>query len=78
MKGFEPDDFALNLVTSFLNSLIYKSGGIAISKKEIEAEGKSSYSISEIATIEQKNRTTYNTGKNIAVYILIVDGSYDN
>lgn len=78
MKGFEPDDFALNIVTSFLNSLIYKSGGITISKKEIEAEGKSSYSISDIATIEQKNRTTYNTGKNIAVYILITDGSYNN
>lgn len=78
MKGFEPDEFALNILTSFLNSLVYKSGGITISKKEIEAEGKTSYSISDIATIEQKNRTAYNTGKNIAVYILITDGPYSN
>ena len=78
MTGFAPDAASLNNLTSFLNSLVHKPGGITITQKEIEAEGKPSYSINDVASIEQKDRTVYNTGNKIAIYVLITDGAFDN
>jgi len=76
MQGYTPDAASLNNITSFLNSLINKPGGITITQKQIAAEGKPVYSLNDIATIEQKNRSAFNSGNQLAVYILIVDGNY--
>jgi len=76
MTGFTPDAASLNNLVSFLNSLVNKPGGIVISQKEIPAGKKPSYTINDIATIEQKNRTTFNSANRLAVYILITDGTY--
>jgi hypothetical protein len=76
MQGYTLDVASLNNITSFLNSLINKPGGIIITQKQIAAEGKPVYSLNDIATIEQKNRSVFNSGNQLAVYILIVDGNY--
>ncbi len=76
MTGFAPDASSLNNLSSFLNSLINKPGGIKISQKEIPADNRSSYTLNDIAAIEQKDRTAYNSGDQLAVYVLIIDGAY--
>lgn len=76
MPGFAPDAASLNNLTSFLNSIVNKPGGISITQQQISPGGKSSYTINDIATIEQKNRTSFNSGTELAVYILLVDGAY--
>jgi hypothetical protein len=76
MTGFQPDAASISNLTSFLNSLIIKPGGITITQQQIAAGGKASYSINDIATIEQKNRATFSSGNQLSVYILIADGAY--
>jgi len=76
MTGFQPDATSISNVTAFLNSVSNKPGGITITQQQIAAGGKSAYSINDIATIEQKNRTTFNSGNQLSVYILITDGAY--
>jgi hypothetical protein len=78
MAGFQPDAASINNLTSFLHSLINKPGGITITQQQIPAAGKTSYSINDIATIEQKNRTAFNTGNQLSVYVLIADGAYSD
>jgi hypothetical protein len=78
MAGFEPDGIAMYNLTSFLNSLINKPGGIAISQKQIPADNKPFYTLNDIATIEQMNRTGFNSGRQLTVYVLITDGTYSD
>jgi hypothetical protein len=78
MAGFAPDAASLNNLTSFLNTLINKPGGIAITQKEIPEGKQPSYTIDDIATIEQKERTAYNSGNQLAVYVLITDAQYSD
>lgn len=76
MPGFAPDATALNNLTNFLNSLLNKPEGISIIQTPIAASGKASLSIDDIVKIENTNRTAFNNGKNIAVYVLYADAPY--
>ena len=78
MPGFQPDAAAINNLTSFLNSLMNKPGGISIVQTAIAAGGKTVYSLNDIATIEKNNRTAYTSGSQLGVYFLFTDGSYDD
>ncbi len=76
MPGFAPDAASINNLTSFLNSLVNKPGGISVVQKQIATGGKSAYSINDIGSVEQSNREFFNTGNQLAVYVLITDGTY--
>ncbi len=76
MPGFQADATSINNVISFLNSLVNKPGGISVSQQQITAGNKASYTINDIATVEQKYRTAFNSGSQLSVYILIADGEY--
>ncbi len=76
MPGFAPDAASINNLTSFLNSLVNKPAGISVVQKQIATGGKSAYSINDIASVEQNNREFFNTSNQVAVYVLITDGTY--
>ena len=76
MPGFQPDAAAINNLSTFLNSLINKPGGISIIQTQIGAGGKSVYTSNDIATIEKNNRTVYTTGNQLGVYLLYTDGNF--
>ncbi|MEO6288478.1 MAG: hypothetical protein ABIO76_01080 [Ginsengibacter sp.] len=78
MPGFQPDAASVNNITTFLNSLINKPGGITVTQQQIPTGGKDTYSINEIAAIEQNNRSNFNSGSQLAVYVLIADGDYSD
>ncbi|MEO6638650.1 MAG: hypothetical protein ABIN25_10250 [Ginsengibacter sp.] len=76
MPGFAPDATSINNLISFLTSLVNKPGGVSVVQKQIATAGKSAYSINDIGFVEQGNREFFNTSTQVAVYVLITDGTY--
>lgn len=74
VTGFEPSATAVNNLVSFLGARTYKPNGITVQKREIPSPGKTTFTVQEIATIEDANRTKYNTANQIAVWVFFVDG----
>lgn len=76
MPGFQPDASAINNLTSFLNTLLNKPGGISVIQSQITASGNPVLSLNDIANIEKNNRTVYTSGSQLGVYFLYTDGNY--
>lgn len=74
VDGFEPSTTAITNFVSFLEARTYKPNGISIIKRAIPSPGKATFSVTEIAGIEDANRTKYNTYGQIAVWVFFVDG----
>ena len=74
VTGFEPSATAVNNMVSFLQTRTYKPNGITIQKRAIPSPGKATFTVEEIAAIENTNRTKYNTSSQIAVWVFFVDG----
>ena len=58
---------------TFIQDHLHKPGGILISEKTIEAGRQDTLSTQQVALIEKKNRTAYNTSRQVALYILVAD-----
>ena len=76
MPGFQPDAAAINNLTSFLNSIVNKPGGVTVVQTQIASAGKAILNLTDIATIEKNNRTVYTSGNQLGVYFLFTDGNY--
>ncbi len=76
MTGYAPDAAALNHLQATLSGLLNKPGGISIATREIPASTNTSLSVNDIVQIEKANRTVFTDGLQIAVSILITNGSY--
>lgn len=74
MKGYEPNEKALQNLKSFLEKYLHKPKGIDILVKEIAPVEDSTLSLQQIIEIEKDNRTKYVEGKDLAVYILYTNG----
>ena len=78
MPGYQLDATSVDNITNFLSSLINKPGGITVTQQPITAGGKTSYTINDIAVIEQNNRGYFNSGNQLSVYVLVTDGNYSD
>lgn len=76
MPGFQPDATAVNNLTNFINALINKPAGVSVIQTQIASAGKTVLSLTDIATIEKNNRTSYTSGTQLGVYFLFTDGNY--
>ena len=76
MPGHAPDVIALNNLSSFLNMLINKPGGVQITQRVISASGKATLTLDEIKAIEKTNRTTFNNWFNLSLFIMYDDADY--
>lgn len=74
VAGFEPSSTAINNFVSFLTARTYKPNGINVIKRSIPSSGNSPYTDAEIVSIEDANRTKYNTSDVIAVWAFFADG----
>lgn len=74
VDGLEPSAAAINNFVSFIEARTYKPGGITILKRSIPSPGKATFTVEEIAALEDANRTKYNTSDQIAVWVLFIDG----
>lgn len=74
VAGFEPSSAAINNFVNFLTARTYKPNGISVIKRSIPSPGNSPYTNEEIVSIEDANRTKYNTSDQIAVWAFFADG----
>ncbi|WP_222439101.1 zinc metalloprotease [Echinicola salinicaeni] len=77
MEGFPPNQTSIGTIVNWMESLVNKPVGINIIIKSIPAMGQENYTLDEIREIEDNNRSSYNTGSALGMYILIVDGYFD-
>ncbi|MBT0813000.1 hypothetical protein KIH41_17060 [Litoribacter ruber] len=74
MVGFEPTPGLVDNIREFLEELTNKPGGIDIYLTAIAPGRQESYSIADIRAIEDANRSSYNQGRKVGLYLLILDG----
>ncbi|WP_246581551.1 hypothetical protein [Echinicola shivajiensis] len=77
MEGFPPDQASIEAIANWIATLVNKPTGLNVSISSIPALGQENYSLDEIREIEDNNRNSYNTGSELGMYILIVDGYFD-
>ncbi|MGY5847711.1 hypothetical protein ACW6QP_09840 [Salegentibacter sp. HM20] len=78
VDGYQPEASAIAGFKQFLEQRTYKPDGINISMRAASSSGKAPFSIQEIADIEKDERTIYNAGDEIAVYVYFADGSNED
>jgi len=76
MPGYQPDATSINNLVNFINSLANKPAGINITQTQVASGGKTVYSLDDVAVLEKANRKVYNSGSQIAVNLLYLDGTY--
>ncbi|AUC83762.1 membrane metalloprotease [Lacinutrix sp. Bg11-31] len=75
VDGFEPSQSSVDNFVSFLESRTFKPNGISVEKRAITSPGNAPYTNAEIRSIEDINRTKFNTENEIAVWAFFADGS---
>ncbi|TBW28347.1 hypothetical protein [Gramella sp. KN1008] len=75
VEGNKPAEEAISNFSNFLKQRTYKPDGIRITQRSVSSSGQAPFDIDEIVEIEKKERTAYNAGDEIAVWIYFADGS---
>lgn len=76
IQGYAPTQIALDNLKNFLVQRLNKPKGIEYIFTTVKSPLKSSYSVSEIAELEEKFRTVYTKGDTIGVYFFFADAGY--
>ncbi|SMC63232.1 hypothetical protein [Cellulophaga tyrosinoxydans] len=76
VQGFKPTTTAIADLIEFLKERTFKEN-IEIQYQELDSPEKESLTISEIDKIVQENRTAYNSGSTLAIYIYFADAPSD-
>ena len=72
VSGFKPTESAISQFTDFLRQYTFKQD-IEVSYLELDSPDQENLELQEIADLEKENRTAYNDGKTLAVYIYFAD-----
>ncbi|RMB57576.1 membrane metalloprotease [Dokdonia sinensis] len=73
--GFRPTQGTIDLIESFLEERLNKPNGITMVETIINLSQDPPYDIDEIVAIEDENRTIFNNGDEIGVYVFFSDGN---
>ncbi|MGY3794864.1 hypothetical protein [uncultured Aquimarina sp.] len=77
VEGFAPTSTAVNTFRNFLEDRLFKPDGITINQRTVASSGLSPFNIEKIREIETAERTAFNAGDEITVYIYFADGTSD-
>jgi hypothetical protein len=75
VKGFEPSPTAINTLTSRLESVVDKPGGVDVLLVETFTDGRETWTDDDLRQVEERNRDHYSTKDVMILYVLYVDGS---
>jgi hypothetical protein len=78
MTGFEPDAKAINNLRYFLLRYLHKPQGIFFIQKEIKPVEDTILTRDQVDNIRRSNRTIYTKDRQIALYILYTNGTFQN
>lgn len=76
VQGYRPLDESLNNVRDFLLDRTFKTD-IQFEFLPLQSPGEESLSLQEIANLENENRTVYNEGNTLGMYIYFADAPAD-
>lgn len=76
VAGFRPTPSAMTLLTNYIKKHTFKEN-IELVYNELPSPDKQTVTIQEVADLEAKNRTIYNDGETLAIYIYFVDALFD-
>ena len=62
-------------LVTFLQKHLHKPGGILITEKSIAGSATRTLTTQQVALVEKKHRTAYNTSRQVALYILVTDAA---
>jgi len=77
VAGFQPTTQTINNFQEFIKLHSFKED-IEITLKELESPNEETLTLNEIDDLEQANRTAYNDGTTIALYIYFADAPSDD
>ena len=77
VTGFRPTQEAVNNLLAFLQARTFKQN-IQIQYLELPSPNQSDLSLQEVADLERDNRTAYNEGSTLAIYIYFADAPSEN
>lgn len=72
VTGFRPTNAAMQEFTAFLRERTFKED-IEVIYTELESPEEENLTLQEIDELERENRTAYNNGKTLAIYIYFAD-----
>lgn len=75
-ESYAPSELAVADLLEFLRLRTFKSD-IEVEYIPLSASGKESLSLQEIADLERENRTAYNSGSTLAIYLYFADAHSD-
>ncbi|MUH35723.1 hypothetical protein D9O36_07720 [Zobellia amurskyensis] len=72
VDGYKPTEEAMDGFVSYVKARTFKED-VELKYTVLESPGEESLTLDEIAELESKNRTVYNQGETLAVYIYFAD-----
>lgn len=75
---FRPTEAALVDFRNFIEERVFKSGGVVFVETVIDPPQDTSFTLEEIRAIEEENRTEYNQGSDLAIYIFFANENSSN
>tara|TARA_R110002020_G_scaffold85914_5_gene211779 strand:+ start:26593 stop:27378 length:786 start_codon:yes stop_codon:yes gene_type:complete len=75
VEGFRPTQTTINNLVQFFEDRIHKPDGISIKETVVPATTQGTLSTDEVVTIENDNRTEYNAGDELAVWVFFADNN---
>ncbi|MGB5818277.1 MAG: hypothetical protein WBG90_02240 [Saonia sp.] len=72
VTDFRPDDSAIGAFVQFLRSNTFKTD-ISVTFTELPSPNEEDLTLQEIVDLEESNRTEYNSGETLAIYIYFAD-----
>lgn len=72
VEGFRPSTVAMTNFEDFLRDRTFKEN-ITVQYRELQSSGKATLTLQEVADLETENRTAYNDGNTLAIYIYFAD-----
>ena len=76
VQGFRPNQEAMDNFEDFLRDRTFKET-ITIQYRELQSPGETTLTLQEVADLETENRTAYNQGDTLAIYIYFADAPSD-
>lgn len=76
VEGYQPTEQSLDRLVNFLEERLNKSEGIEITTSEIPSPSLAPFSLSDLESVEDEHRNTYNDGNTLSVWVLFADGNY--
>ena len=74
--GHRPTDEGLDILRAFLAERLNKPRGISFQIAAIDIATQSTYSVEDVAALEEQHRTVFTEGSTLALYFLFLDGEY--